>query len=67
MLDFEFFNPTRLIFGKSKHKEIGSLVKPYAKKILLHYGSGSIKRTGVYDDVVASLKENEVEFVELGV
>jgi alcohol dehydrogenase YqhD (iron-dependent ADH family) len=66
VLDFEFFNPTRLIFGKSKHKEIGSLVKPYAKKILLHYGSGSIKRTGVYDDVVASLKENEVEFVELG-
>lgn len=66
MLNFEYFNPTRLVFGKGRHKEIGSLVKPYAKKILLHYGSGSIKRTGVYDDVVASLKESGIEFVELG-
>jgi len=66
VLNFEYFNPTRLIFGKDKHKEIGSFVKPYAKKILLHYGSGSIKKTGVYDDVVASLKESGIEFVELG-
>jgi len=66
MQNFEFYNPTRLIFGKGQHKEIGSLIKPYAKKVLFHYGSGSIKRTGVYDDVVTSLREAGIEFVELG-
>lgn len=66
MLNFDFLNSTRLIFGKDRHKEIGSLLKPYTKKILLHYGSGSIKRNGIYDDVASSLRDSEIEFIELG-
>ncbi len=66
MLNFDYNASTRLIFGKDTQKEIGALLKPYAKKILLHYGGSSIKKSGLYDTVVASLKENGIEFVELG-
>jgi hypothetical protein len=65
MLNFDYQNQTRIVFGKETHKRIGSLIKPYASKILLHYGSGSIKKNGVYDDVVHSLKNESIEFVEL--
>lgn len=66
MLNFDYQNKTRIIFGKDTHKNIGELVKPYAKKVLFHFGGQSIKNTGVYDEVVKSLKENNVEYVELG-
>lgn len=65
MNNFSFQAGTNYVFGKDKHKKIGELVKPYASKILLVYGGGSIKRNGIYDDVVASLKANNIEFVEL--
>ncbi len=66
MLNFDLHIPTRIIFGKDTHKEIGALLRPYAKKVLLHYGGSSIKKSGLYDEVVASLKESNLEFVELG-
>lgn len=66
MLNFEFQLPTRMIYGKEKHKEIGQILKPLASKILLHYGSNSIKKSGVYDEIIASLEENDIKFVELG-
>lgn len=65
MLNFDFHVPTRIVFGKDTHKEIGTLLRPHAKKVLLHYGGSSIKRTGLYDAVVASLKESNIEFIEL--
>lgn len=66
MLNFDYYAPTRIIFGRGTQKEIGALLMPYAKKILLHYGGGSIKKSGLYDEVIASLKANGVDFVELG-
>ena len=66
MLNFDMHIPTRIMFGRDTQKEIGSLIKPYTKKALLHYGGNSIKKSGLYDQVVASLKENNIEFVELG-
>jgi len=66
MLNFDLHIPTRIIFGKDTQKEIGALLQPYAKKVLLHYGGSSIKKSGLYDEVVASLKESSLEFVELG-
>ncbi|MDD6466622.1 MAG: iron-containing alcohol dehydrogenase [Erysipelotrichaceae bacterium] len=65
MEQFEYYNPARIVFGKDKELETGRLVKPYAKKVLLHYGGGSIKKNGVYDRVVASLRQEQIEFVEL--
>ena len=66
MLNFDFHNPTRIIFGKDTEKQIGSLLKPYAKKVLFHYGGSSIKKSGLYDTVKASLKESGLDFAELG-
>lgn len=66
MLNFDFHIPTRICFGKDSHKEIGSLLTPYAKKVLLHYSGDRIKKNGLYDTVVQSLKENGIEFAELG-
>ena len=65
MKDFTFYNPTEIIFGKGKIEELGKQIKKYASKVLLVYGKGSIKKNGVYDAVVAQLKEHEIEFIEL--
>lgn len=64
MKSFNYKNPTEIIFGEGRIKEVGERLKPLAKKVLLTYGGGSIKQNGVYDTVVQSLKENGVEFVE---
>jgi len=66
MDDFIFRNPTKIIFGKGKEKLVGKEVLSYGYRVLLHYGGGSIKRTGLYDTVTASLKKAGVEFFELG-
>lgn len=65
MLNFNYYNKTRIIFGKDTHKEVGRHLKPYTKKVLLHFGGESIKNNGVYKDVVESLQSNGIEFVEL--
>ena len=66
MLNFSFYIPTKIVFGRDEHKRVGAYIKPLAHKILLHYGGGSIKHSGLYDEIVASLHEAGVEFVELG-
>ncbi len=64
MKDFVFHNPTKIIFGEGTIAKLGEEVRAYGSKVLLVYGMGSIKRNGVYDQVVASLKEAGVEIVE---
>lgn len=65
MENFEFFNPTRIIFGKGTENKIGEILKKdRIKKVLFVYGKSAIKKIGLYDIVVNSLKENEIEFVE---
>jgi len=67
MRNFDFALSTRVIFGRDTHKEAGKVLKEYGfRKILLYYGGGSIKKTGVYDAVVASLKEAGIEWIEQG-
>jgi len=66
MDNFEFRNPTKIIFGKGSENKVGAEAALYGKKVLLHYGSGSIKASGLYDRVCASLKAAGVEWVELG-
>ena len=65
MNNFTFVNNTKIIFGKDTHIEIGKEVKKYSSKILLHYGGGSIKKTGLYDEIIKSLKTEGIEYVEL--
>lgn len=66
MLNFDYQNRTRIIFGKNEHRNIGKLIKPYANKVLFHFGGQSIKKSRVYEDVINSLLENQIDFVELG-
>ena len=66
MLDFTFHNATKIIFGRDTEKQVGQEISRYGKRVLLHYGGGSIKKTGLYDRVVESLKESGVEIFELG-
>ncbi len=66
MLDFKFISPTQFIFGRNTEE---ALVKESSKlggKILLHYGGGSVKRSGLYDRVKKYLAEAGTEVVELG-
>jgi hypothetical protein len=65
MDNFTFHNPTKIIFGKDTENKIGEEILKYSKRILLHYGGGSIKKTGLYDKIVNSLKASGIEFIEL--
>lgn len=64
MQNFIFENPTKIIFGQGQIRRIGAEAARFGGKILLVYGQGSIKKNGVYEQVMASLKENGLTVVE---
>jgi alcohol dehydrogenase YqhD (iron-dependent ADH family) len=66
MKNFTFNNSTTIIFGKDTQKVVGKETKKYGKNVLLHYGGGSIKASGLYDEVIKSLNKDGVNFFELG-
>lgn len=66
MKNFSFQCPTKLIFGKDSVSRLGRALGNDYKSILLHYGGGSIKRSGLYDEVISILKKNNIEVFELG-
>nr|WP_314390443.1 iron-containing alcohol dehydrogenase [uncultured Campylobacter sp.] len=67
MFDFTFNNPVKIEFGRDKERNIGLYMREFdAKRTLLIYGSDRIKKDGLFDKVTASLKENGIEFIELG-
>ena len=67
MINFQFYSPTEFVFGKDSELRVAHLLKKHsATKVLFHYGGGSIKRSGLYDRVVNTLKENNIPYVELG-
>lgn len=66
MINFEYYNPAKIIFGKGVENGVGREVAKYGKRVLLHYGGGSIKRNGLYDRVVTSLKAEGLYVAELG-
>ncbi len=63
--NFIYSNPTKLYFGDEAQQHLTEALKGFGKKVLLTYGGGSIKRNGVYDDVMAALKAADKEVVEL--
>ena len=66
MRDFVFYNPTRIIFGRKAADKIGEAVAAAdIRSALLIYGKGSVKASGVYDRVRASLAQAGVEAVDL--
>ncbi|MBR2847698.1 MAG: iron-containing alcohol dehydrogenase, partial [Clostridia bacterium] len=52
MKNFEYYTPTKVFFGKGNEEKIGEIIKSYGyKKVLLHYGQGSVIKSGLLDIV----------------
>lgn len=67
MVDFTYYTPTKVEFGKNSEKKLGALIKEQnAQKVLVHYGSHSAKKSGLIDRILLILKQEGVESVELG-
>ena len=67
MLNFQYYAPTKAVFGKDAELETGSLVKQEkCSKVLLHYGGQSAKKSGLLDRICKALEEYDVDYVMLG-
>ena len=66
MLNFEFYSPTRLVFGKGTLDQVGTQIAPLAKKVLVHYGSERVVKDGLLKRVTDSLTASGVSYVTLG-
>lgn len=66
MNNFTYYTPTKVIFGKDTESQIGTLLSELnCKKVLLHYGSGSIKRSGLLNRIENSLNASKINYVSL--
>lgn len=65
MKNFELCNPTRVIFGKGTTSQVGEVCAGLGKRVLFVYGSGSIKKSGLYDRVMQNLTGANLEVFEL--
>ncbi len=67
MDNFTFYAPTYFVFGKDTEKEAGHYVKRFGgTKVLLHYGGGSVVRSGLLERVKVSLEKEGITYTELG-
>ena len=67
MKDFTYYAPTRIVFGKESEEKLPQLIQQYgSKKVLVHYGGGSAKRSGLLDKVFTMLDNAGIAYVELG-
>ena len=67
MENFTFYSPTYFLFGKDGEEKAGEMVKRFnGSKVLIHYGGGSVVRSGLLDRVKKSLEAEQIGFVELG-
>ncbi len=67
MVNFEFHLPTKIIFGRDTEAQAGELIsKGGYKKVLIHYGAGSVVKSGLLDKIKATLKSHDIDFVEKG-
>lgn len=67
MQDFNFYTPTQVVFGKKGEDKVGELVKALnCKKVLVHFGGNSAKKSGLLDRVFDSLTQAGIDYVSLG-
>lgn len=65
LYDFTYYNPTRIHFGKESMEHLGEELSRYGSNILLLYGKGAVKKTGIYDKVTEILHQSGKQVVEL--
>ena len=67
MKDFNFYAPTRVVFGRESEEKLPQLIQQYGGgRVLVHYGGGSARRSGLLDKVFKMLTEAGISYVELG-
>lgn len=67
MENFTFYSPTEFVFGKGTQNRVGELIKKHGgNKVLVHYGKGSVVRSGLLNEVLAALDESSISYVTLG-
>lgn len=67
MLNFEFYAPTRVVFGKNAENEVGKLIKELGcKKVLVHFGGNSAKKSGLLDRIYCLLEQADISYISLG-
>lgn len=67
MDNFVFYSPTRFVFGRNTETQVGELVKACGgSKVLIHFGGGSVVRSGLLDRVIKSLDDVSISHIELG-
>ena len=67
MNNFQYYTPTKVVFGKETEAEVGELVRECGcKRVLVHYGSGSVKRSGLLERILQSLEKAGVSYISLG-
>ena len=67
MNNFEFYCPTKVVFGKDTHETVASNIKKFGgSRVLLHYGSQSAVKSGLIDKIKSYLKADNIDFMELG-
>lgn len=67
MFNFQYFTPTKVVFGKNTENQVGELVSACScSKVLIHYGGGSVVRSGLLDRVKKNLDDKNIDYVELG-
>jgi len=65
MLNFDYSIQTKIFFGKDKIKVLAKNIKEYGSNVLIVYGGGSIKKSGLYDKITEIFKQNDITFCEL--
>lgn len=67
MLDFTYYTPTKVFFGKDTQQRVGEIVAEYGfRRVMLQYGKSSIKKSGLYDEIMTSLQKSGITVVEMG-
>ena len=67
MFDFKYFTPTKVLFGKNTEEKVADLIKEFGgKKVLIHYGGGSVIRSGLMKRVTDKLDQAGIKYVMLG-
>jgi len=65
MLDFNYTISTKILFGKNKIEQLDQEIEKYSDRLLFVYGGGSIKRIGLYDQIIKKLEQGDIEYIEL--
>lgn len=67
MFDFKYFTPTKVLFGKNTEEKVAELVQEFGgKKVLIHYGGGSVIRSGLMQKVTDQLDKAGISYIKLG-